>query len=221
MIPTASTSITTPDPLMATLATQQQELLTETLSNIRKFVSDQCWYSACSLAAALSDETNRKKMGYFIITRFLKEPLIDGDCLLCEWKMCCANCQRLGRRFFERLSQVAFSSSSERTVQISAIACLQMIASIWPDTSSNWVYLTFQASLQSRHIMDTLSFAVYLEDQTVLRFIKYCSSFITDLAKEGKWGLARRIDSIAASCAMAKGLPFTSPLCSKIMGKML
>lgn len=219
----ASISTTTEDPLMTTLAGQRQELLTETLSNIKKFICVKSWYSACTLAAALPDETNRQKMGYLIITRFVEAPLIDDSCRLCQWKMSCINCQRWGRSFFTRLSDVIFdpssTCSSKRTGQISAIACLQMIASIWPDTSSDWVYIPLQKSLQSRHIMDTLSLAVYLKDEIVLQFLKYCSSEITRLAKEKKWSSARRLNVVAISFAMAKGLPFTTPLYSILMAE--
>lgn len=220
MTPIVSTTIQTTDSLMTALATQQKELLVETIVNIKKFICGKYWYSACTLAAALSDEMHRQSMGYLIITRFLEEPVIDDHCLLCKWKMSCVNCQKLGARFFKKLSSIAFADSSNESSRIASNGCLQMVASIWPDTSSDWVYIAFQASLRSQKFIDALPLAVYFSDETLLRFVRYCSSLIPILVKEGRWNVARKIESIAASFAMAKGLPFTSPLYSKSTVKM-
>lgn len=218
MTPISSRPIQPQDPLLSAIATQQKELLQKTIANIKICVSGKYWCSACTLAAALAEETDRQAMGYLIITRFLEEPVIDDVCRLCKWKMSCAACQQWGKEFFSELSDTAFSVPPKK-VRFTAIACLQATASIWPDTSSDWVYIAFQRAAQSSQIDDVLSFAVYLKDETVLRFIKNCSASIFQLGQAGKWRAAKKLEWIATSYAMAKGFPFKSPLSTTVTSK--
>ncbi len=216
MTPNSSRPIQPQDPLLSAIASQREELLWKTIANIKICVSGKYWYSACTLAAALAEETDRQAMGYLIITRFLEKPLIDDICRVCKWKMSCVTCQELGKDFFTILSDTAFAVPPKPN-HFTAIACLQATASIWPDASSHWVYISLQKALQTSQIMDVISLAIYLKNKTILRFVENCSSLILILAKQGNWRLARRIDLIATSFARAKGLLFRSPIYSTIV----
>lgn len=212
MTPISSTHIKTTDVLSITLQNKKAELLDLTTLQIQNYIRGKYWYSACSLAAALPDENFRQKMGYHIITSFLVLPIIDDFCLHCKWRMSCTTCDSWAKLFFKKLSDIAFQTIPKPKCDIDTLACIQMTASIWPDTSSHWVYIAFQKSIDSQLIVYGVSLAMYLKNETVLRFMNYSSMLISDLVRNGEWNIARRFESITTACAMAKGLPFRSPL---------
>ena len=207
------------DPLKKLLEAERSASNKQTILSIKGYVLAKCWYSALSLATALPEETSRQKMGYLIVIRFLQLPLIDDVCRFCQWKMTCKICREWAERFFTKFSDNAFGAKPESTLRIGALACIQMAASIWPDTSSDFVYLVIQKSLSVGSLKDSLSLVVYVDTNIALKLMGYCKQMIPDLVQKGRPGAARYMESVAYSFAMAKGLPFTSPVRITAEGK--